>query len=704
MKKTLIIALSIVLMLFAFSSCSNDNKGPAIDEPTAQGIAEKLNPNALVNEVFSLSEKDGVTVTYTLSADGQAQSSVMPKAAGYTLTALVEFDNYTNSSSVTIESGILKYVFKGSLNGSVFSAISYSISTEKELRISGSGIEEATDVTISVKETTPSSTVFNATLASTEAGETSIAAGSQVTVAVTLPDDNSDMTVGGQPVEIPSESEIPEPEPNPYGFAGGSGTSADPYLIANASQFLKIGTQEFQTKLLEGDNDNLYFKLTGDIDLSNQTGGYAIPVFSGTLDGNGHVIKGSNNLDFIFAYFFEDTTFKNFTIELAESSVTRLFSGPSLLAESSFSGFEKGTSSGATNIYVYDKDTITLTIDDVDYKAYEGSYYAVGDDNYALYVTGNVDVMNVYYDGKFDTDSYATCVTTTEEDYQNNYITYCINLSGCDVTGNYFGGFGGSGAAIYFGGQFYGAQVNISDCSFDGNLEGLNVALVVANASGCINDTTYGTKIEANNVTGSTITSFSGAGDLSYANSTDSISGVSGSYVKSTDKKNITVNSPTKNSVLSITDSSSGTDVATYQVKLFLPSMYWYKSVSDTSYVAQTNSNTFTINVAPEELATNEIYVAKVLSLTDAENLVDTVQEFSNINDWQDAANGLRYAFVQHDADWYMVIDYGSAIRMYSDHGLSDDISTFKYPGKVIVLARNSNNEIVGVSALTAIN
>ena len=289
----------------------------------------------------------------------------------------------------------------------------------KELRISGSGIEEATDVTISVKETTPSSTVFNATLASTEAGETSIAAGSQVTVAVTLPDDNSDMTVGGQPVEIPSESEIPEPEPNPYGFAGGSGTSADPYLIANASQFLKIGTQEFQTKLLEGDNDNLYFKLTGDIDLSNQTGGYAIPVFSGTLDGNGHVIKGSNNLDFIFAYFFEDTTFKNFTIELAESSVTRLFSGPSLLAESSFSGFEKGTSSGATNIYVYDKDTITLTIDDVDYKAYEGSYYAVGDDNYALYVTGNVDVMNVYYDGKFDT--CRKTVTTNDFLLTNQY-------------------------------------------------------------------------------------------------------------------------------------------------------------------------------------------------------------------------------------------------------------------------------------------
>lgn len=218
MKRGFIVALSILLMLFAFASCSNESKGPSVDESTAQDIAAELEPNALIKDVFTKSEADGVKISYNLASDGQSQASRVQKAAnGYTLTATVEFEDYTNASSITIESGILKYVFKGTISNSVFSASSYSISTEQTLKISGKDISGTVDVVINVRETTPASskTVFKVTLESTENGATSIAANTAITVDITLPKDSSEITVGGQPVEIPEESTT-EPEPIEY--------------------------------------------------------------------------------------------------------------------------------------------------------------------------------------------------------------------------------------------------------------------------------------------------------------------------------------------------------------------------------------------------------------------------------------------------------------------------------------------------------
>ncbi len=221
MKRGFIVALSILLMLFAFASCSNESKGPSVDESTAQDIAAELEPNALIKDVFTKSEADGVKISYNLASDGQSQASRVQKAAnGYTLTATVEFEDYTNASSITIESGILKYVFKGTISNSVFSASSYSISTEQTLKISGKDISGTVDVVINVRETTPASskTVFKVTLESTENGATSIAANTAITVDITLPKDSSEITVGGQPVEIPEES-TPEPTPEPIEYA-----------------------------------------------------------------------------------------------------------------------------------------------------------------------------------------------------------------------------------------------------------------------------------------------------------------------------------------------------------------------------------------------------------------------------------------------------------------------------------------------------
>lgn len=94
------------------------------------------------------------------------------------------------------------------------------------------------------------------------------------------------------------------------GFAGGEGTQADPYLIANAEQFKNI--------VLEGDDSKYtWYELTADIDLSGldvsadaayrekiELGHFKYPTaseyeFNGSLNGNGHRLmnfKATTNL------------------------------------------------------------------------------------------------------------------------------------------------------------------------------------------------------------------------------------------------------------------------------------------------------------------------------------------------------------------------------------------------------------------------
>ena len=72
-------------------------------------------------------------------------------------------------------------------------------------------------------------------------------------------------------------------------YAGGSGASDDPYLIATAEQMNSIG--------LDPNNWDKHFKLMADIDLSayqerlfNTIGTPEVP-FTGVFDGNGHGIS-----------------------------------------------------------------------------------------------------------------------------------------------------------------------------------------------------------------------------------------------------------------------------------------------------------------------------------------------------------------------------------------------------------------------------
>ena len=87
----------------------------------------------------------------------------------------------------------------------------------------------------------------------------------------------------GTNVEIVDEKEIK-----------GSGTKADPYIIANKENFLK-----FTNNMISGETyDGKYFKQTENIDMSNVAGYVGIGkngTFAGTYDGQGHTITVNIN-------------------------------------------------------------------------------------------------------------------------------------------------------------------------------------------------------------------------------------------------------------------------------------------------------------------------------------------------------------------------------------------------------------------------
>ena len=105
-----------------------------------------------------------------------------------------------------------------------------------------------------------------------------------------------------------------------YGFAGGSGTEEDPYLIADAEQLENISTIT-----MEEDAPLVYYQLIDDIDLNelgeetaNRKNMYVVKDFRGVLDGADHTIYANSGSDCVFAYNTHGAEFRNFTIEQRE--------------------------------------------------------------------------------------------------------------------------------------------------------------------------------------------------------------------------------------------------------------------------------------------------------------------------------------------------------------------------------------------------
>ena len=84
------------------------------------------------------------------------------------------------------------------------------------------------------------------------------------------------------------------------GFAGGTGSESDPYLITNAAELAYLAS--ISTAENAGNNVRKYFKLTNDIYLNDVSdvnwysgtnlNSWILKKFHGTLDGDGHIIHG----------------------------------------------------------------------------------------------------------------------------------------------------------------------------------------------------------------------------------------------------------------------------------------------------------------------------------------------------------------------------------------------------------------------------
>lgn len=129
MKKTLFSAFSIVLILLAFASCSNE-----ADEPKFTGdietVEKNLDLNSLVMDVLS-SDAAGVTVEYRFAGD--------ETGTGGTLSAAVSFSGY-KAGPYIITDGTLTYQFSGNVSENSFTADSCALITSEPLSVdTGSG-------------------------------------------------------------------------------------------------------------------------------------------------------------------------------------------------------------------------------------------------------------------------------------------------------------------------------------------------------------------------------------------------------------------------------------------------------------------------------------------------------------------------------------------------------------------------------------
>ena len=128
MRKAFIAAISIMLMLMAFVSCTN-NGDPGF-KGDADEVVQNLKPADIVNDVLSKDGK-GVSVEYRLIED----NSKAIADGNYILRATVTFINYdVPNSSYKITGGTLIYDFRGTVTDGRFKATTTcTVSTQDKL-------------------------------------------------------------------------------------------------------------------------------------------------------------------------------------------------------------------------------------------------------------------------------------------------------------------------------------------------------------------------------------------------------------------------------------------------------------------------------------------------------------------------------------------------------------------------------------------
>lgn len=470
----------------------------------------------------------------------------------------------------------------------------------------------------------------------------------------------------------------------------GLGIESYPYEIPDGKTFEKLGNEDVQKAFVKKESDGLFFALTGDIDLSKHIGMIGT-YFGGTLDGNGHYIKASNDMPFMFLVFFTDTCLKDFTVKLADTNTT------TFLKHGLAARCEKLEQNVGTYKYSYDKPELSLKFQNVDFETSSDSYCTMGDNNYGLYKNNNgACCYAVLEDDTKELGFYRKSILCHKtETGVTKELTFSITLEDCDVKGNFIGGFGGSGAAIFLGGQLNGIKTTIKDCSFDGNLVGYNVGQILANIANC-------------DKTGIIDLINFKAGNVKFTSDTNKFNAFIGNVSDKEKDMNVFSTLDSSSEAYEIFDSvvkvsKSGDEITFtklddalyYDVKLFLPSLYWYEKGNYSAYKTRTDSNTVTIRIAKDEDV--KLYDYKVITNLEAEKNSIAIN-------WDEVSTktveGHKYTF----KDNYFVIQYIDPDYDYSyGENTLENIDTRSDVQSCIVVARGANNSVLDISKKTEV-
>ena len=166
MKKLPLVLLSIALILFAFSSCSNSTGTPAPSQEDIDAVKNGINVETILKDAFS--GKDGIDVKYEYPQAKAAEEA--------SIKAIATFNGYT-SGSLQITAGRIEFVFKGAIDGTSFFATTYSAKTTARLEVS-SGNGNPVPVSIDIPESANATAEVKATITDGVLSTTSI----QVTI------------------------------------------------------------------------------------------------------------------------------------------------------------------------------------------------------------------------------------------------------------------------------------------------------------------------------------------------------------------------------------------------------------------------------------------------------------------------------------------------------------------------------------------
>ena len=435
--------------------------------------------------------------------------------------------------------------------------------------------------------------------------------------------------------DVPAESSL---------FAGGIGTEKSPFLIETAEQFAKIAELDAQMK----EGRHFYFRLQKNIYLEELTAPSSVlmTVFNGTLEGDNHIIYGSDEISYIFKYGYENAIFKDITVQFASKNITRLIYIPAA-----------HLSSAVNSTYMTDISEITIGYYNVDYVGQEGVTYQMGSDNSALYVNENCSALDAWWNNDF----IVTCNDEVKvQGTTSDYLRANLIMEDCDVTANFSGGSGNSGAAVFLGGQIGAWTYPVfQNCSYNGTFTGKNVGVLFANQSSTGKYMEHIT-VENLSVAGQ-ILSLGGNSGVTFANN-------------KTEHPNITQECKNKvlnlvadatldvfgeeNGEYTITAATNDT-VDYYEVQLSMRTIYWYTNGYDQPWTAQTNSNYLTIRVEADKLADTSVFKAKAISKYEAELAENAAMGIANAECNLVSKEGYYYTFTEGaDGTMYLVIDY----------------------------------------------